>query len=129
MAETCKDNKCPTHGTLKLHGRLFTGTVMSAKGQRTAVVEFERRAFLPKYERYERRRTKLKVHNPVCLDAKEGDIVQVQECRPISKYKSFVIVKQIGKEELFAERTALREEAKVKQEKAEKPKQVEVAKA
>lgn len=118
--KTCTDKNCPKHGTLKLHGRTFTGTVMSTKGQKTAVVEFERRAYVPKYERYERRRTRLKAHNPDCIDAQEGDIVRIKECRPLSKTKHFVITERTGKEELFAERAALREEAKITKTK-EKP--------
>lgn len=120
MAENkCTDTNCPQHGTLKVHGRLFTATVVSAKAQRTAVVEFERKAHVPKYERYERRKTRIKAHNPDCLDAKEGDIVRIQECRPLSKTKNFVITQRVGKEALFADIAARREQAKIPQSKRE----------
>ena len=125
MAEQCTDNHCPTHGTTKVHGRLFTATVLSTRAQKTAIVEWERRYHVPKYERYERRKTKLNVHNPDCLNAKAGDIVKITECRPISKTKHFVITEKLGSERLFAERAALMQEAKVKVDKAAKAKEAE----
>src|SRR3989344_7401225 len=80
----CNDIKCPLHGKLSVRGRQFTGTVVSAKMRKTAVIEFARLGFLKKYERYEKRRTKLKVHNPECINAKDGDVVKIMECRPLS---------------------------------------------
>jgi len=62
--QKCADINCPFHGKLSVRGRQFTGTVISAKMRKTAVIEFERLNFLKKYERYEKRRTRLKVHNP-----------------------------------------------------------------
>ncbi len=122
MAETCKDTHCPKHGTVRVHGRAFTATVVSARAPKTAIVEWERRYHVPKYERYERRVTKINVHSPDCIDAKAGDIVRIIECRPISKSKHFVIMEKTGTERLFAERAALMQEAKVKIEKAPKAK-------
>ncbi len=88
----CNDSKCPFHGSLKLRGRIFTGKVVSAKMQRSAVVQWERKRLITKFERYEKRRTKVKAHNPDCINAKQGDIVKIAECRPLSKLKSFVII-------------------------------------
>jgi len=118
MTETCKDNHCPIHGSVKTHGRALTATVMSTRAQKTAIVELERRYHVPKFERYERRKTKLNVHNPDCIDAKGGDIVRIVECRPVSKTKHFVITEKAGAERLFVERAALTQEAKVKQKKS-----------
>ena len=109
----CNDSKCPFHGSLSLRGRQFTGTVLSTKMRKTAVIEFERLYFLKKYERYEKRRTRLKVHNPMCINAKEGEIVEVMECRPLSKTKNFVIIKKVGMERGFLEKMQARESAKV----------------
>ena len=50
---------------------------------------------MPKYERYERRKSKMIVYNPECIDAKKGDVVKVAECRPLSKTKSFVVIEVI----------------------------------
>ncbi len=126
MAEKCNDAGCPKHGSIRTHGRAFTVTVLSTRAQKTAIVEWERRYLVPKYERYERRKTKLNVHNPDCVNAKSGDIVRIVECRPLSKTKHFVITEKIGAERLFAERAALMAEAKVKRK--EMPEKEEVPK-
>ena len=88
----CEDTNCPFHGTLSVRGRTFIGTVISAKAHKTATIEWKRTRFIQKYERYERRRTRLKAHNPECINAKEGDKVRIAECRPLSKTKKFVII-------------------------------------
>ncbi|MBS3157086.1 30S ribosomal protein S17 [Candidatus Woesearchaeota archaeon] len=74
------------------HGRIFVGRVKSAKAQKTAVVEWERTLYLRKYERYEKRLSKIQVHIPDSIEVKEGDIVKIAECRPLSKTKHFVII-------------------------------------
>lgn len=91
----CADSNCPFHGKLRLHGRRLSGVVSSAKMRRTANITIERMTYVRKYERYQRRKSKLKVHNPECISAKEGDKVDVIECRPLSKTKHFVIVRKI----------------------------------
>lgn len=96
--KTCDDRHCPFHGSLKARGRIFTASVIAAKSNKSATVEWERRVIIKKYERYEKRRTKIRVHNPSCIDAKEGDFVKIAECRPISKTKKFVIIEKTGKE-------------------------------
>ena len=111
--QKCIDINCPFHGKLSVRGRQFTGTVISTKMRKTAVIEFERLNFLKKYERYEKRRTKLKVHNPECINAKDGDIVDVIECRPLSKTKNFVIIKNLGQEKGFRGKMEARESSKV----------------
>ena len=115
----CNDMNCPFHGSLSVRGRQFTGTVISAKMRRTAVIEFERLNFLKKYERYEKRRTKLKVHNPDCINAKEGNVVRIVECRPLSKTKNFAIVEKLGAEKGFKEKMEAREAAKIEAKKEE----------
>jgi small subunit ribosomal protein S17 len=119
MAETCKDKHCPKHGSTKVHGRIFTATVMSSRAPKTVIVQFERRYHVPKYERYERRITSLKAHNPDCMNVKAGDIVRITECRPLSKTKQFVVTEKVGAERLFAERAERMAEAKTKQREAE----------
>ncbi len=118
-AKKCSDINCPMHGKLSVRGRQFTGTVISTKMRKTAVIEFERLQFLKKYERYEKRRTKLKVHNPECIDAKDGDVVKIVECRPLSKTKNFVIVQKLGREKGFKEKMEARESSKIETQKKE----------
>ena len=93
----CNDNFCPFHGKSKLHGRSLKGEVVSTKAHKTASIVIKRQYFLKKYERYEKRRTKIQVHNPPCINAKAGDIVKIKESRPLSKTKHFIIIEVIGK--------------------------------
>ncbi len=81
----CKDSHCPFHGSLKARGRIFTGIVVKSSMQKTVTVEWPRLFYLPKYERFEKRKTRVKSHNPECLNAKVGDEVKIMESRPISK--------------------------------------------
>jgi small subunit ribosomal protein S17 len=113
--EKCNDKNCPFHGSLRVRGRQFKGVVISSKMHNTATVEWTRTEYLPKYERYEKKRSKIKAHNPKCINASEGDIVKICGCRPLSKTKNFVIVEKIGKEKLFKERMEAEEESKVKE--------------
>jgi small subunit ribosomal protein S17 len=90
--KACDDPKCPFHGNLSVRGQVFNCTVVSDRMDSTVVVlrEFEKK--IRKYERIEKRRSKIHAHNPSCIDAKMGDKVKIAECRPISKTKSFVVV-------------------------------------
>jgi len=91
------DPKDPFHGAVKVRGRIFTGTVISAKMQKTVTVEWPLRKFNKKYERFEMRRTRVKAHNPDSVDAKEGDTVRIAETRPLSKTKNFVVIEVVKK--------------------------------
>jgi len=93
---TCTDGKCPFHGSLKVRGRKFVGKVTSTKMAKTVTVQWERQRFLPKFERFERRRTKVKAHAPPCITLREGDTVRIAETRPLSKTKSFVVIERVG---------------------------------
>ncbi|MDI6881474.1 MAG: 30S ribosomal protein S17 [Methanothermobacter sp.] len=92
----CNDPNCPFHGNLKVRGRILEGIVTSDKAERTVTVERSYYQFLPKYERYEKRRSKIKAHKPDCIDVRVGDMVKIAECRPLSKTKSFVVVEVKG---------------------------------
>lgn len=76
-------------------GRTFTGTVISAKAPLTVTVEWFRKILVPKYERFETRRSRIKAHNPQEINAKEGDMVKVQECKKLSKTKNFIIIEKL----------------------------------
>jgi small subunit ribosomal protein S17 len=92
IVPTGKDNKDPFYGLVKVRGREFTGIVISDKMMKTATIEWPRRKFNRKYERFEMRRTRVKAHNPESMNAKTGDTVRIAETRPLSKTKTFVIV-------------------------------------
>jgi len=82
----------------RTRGRTFEGIVVSDKMHRTVTVEWERRRKVAKYERYERRRSKVKAHNPDEINAKKGDLVRIMETRPISKTKNFIVIEIINQE-------------------------------
>lgn len=122
IAAECKDSKCPFHGSLKTRGRSFVGTVVSTKMQKSATVEWERRFYIRKYERFERRRSKIKAHVPDCIRLSDGDIARIIECRPLSKTINFVVIENLGKEKGYAEKMQARQEAKAEvKRKEEKP--------
>ncbi len=112
--EEQKHGKLQPKNSLSLRGRVFTGTVISARMQKTVTVEWERKHFLKKYERYEKRKSKVNAHNPESVNAKEGDVVKIMECRPISKTKNFIVVEVLGKEKGFKERMEAEEESKAR---------------
>ena len=116
MATHEAKEKLSNFGGLSLRGRAFVGTVISSKMQKTVTVEWERKHYLKKYERYERRRSRVKAHNPDTINAQEGDVVKIIECRPLSKTKNFVVIEIIGKERGFRERMEAFEESKFKKE-------------
>ena len=117
-SKSCNDINCPFHGTLKMRGKQFTGKVVSDKMQKSAIVEWVGWKYIPKYERYKRTRTKVVAHNPSCLDAKEGDLVRIGECRPLSKTKNFVILKVLGRIDKYELEKMALEEGKHKEKAA-----------
>ena len=80
-------------------GYPFRAIVVSDKMRNSVVVvrQFVRK--ITKYERYEKRTTRLTVHNPESIGAKTGDEVVVQNCRPISKTKSHTIISVVERSE------------------------------
>lgn len=91
----CEDKNCPFHGDISVRGSVFVGKVESTAMEKSATVRWEHSEKIPKYERYERRNTKITVHVPDCLDIEEGDQVKVVETKPISKTKSSVAVEKV----------------------------------
>lgn len=93
--KTCDNANCPFHGMLPVRGKILEGTVVSDKAQKTAIVERNYLHYIPKYERYERRHSRIAAYNPECISAKTGDRVRIAECRPLSKTKAFVVVEKV----------------------------------
>ena len=71
--------------------RILQGTVVSDKGDKTVVVKVERRVKHPLYAKIIRLSKKYHAHDEHNL-YELGDMVTIQECRPISKTKSWVVV-------------------------------------
>lgn len=95
---TCNDAKCALHGKIEARGRTFIGVVISDRMQKTVTVEWPRLFYIPKFERYEKRRSRVKAHNPPCISAKVGDMVKIAECRPIAKTIAFVVIEKLAGE-------------------------------
>ena len=93
----CDDPNCPFHGHLKVRGQILEGVVISDKMEKTVVVEREYLRYVKKYERYEKRKTKIHARLPDCMkdDVAVGDLILIAETRPISKMIHFVVSKVI----------------------------------
>ncbi len=72
--------------------KVFSGVVVSDKMTDTAIVKIESYKKHPKYQKYIKKTKRIAAHNPENF-AKEGDRVKVQENKPISKTKRFIIIK------------------------------------
>lgn len=86
---------------VKLRGKTFEGTVINKLHGRVTI-EFERLVYMSKYERYEKRKTKIHARLPKELESQinVGDWIEVAECRPLSKIIKAVVTKKIrGMEE------------------------------
>ena len=77
-------------------GRTVTGKVVSNKMDKSATVLIERKVKHPVYGKYIRRSTKLHVHDAdnAC---QQGDIVIIEQCRPLSRTKSWRLVEIVGR--------------------------------
>ncbi len=97
-AEDCKDQSCPYHGTTRIRGKITQGVVVSKKSKNTVIIRRDYVQFIKKYQRYERRNTRLACHLPDCLlsEIEIGDLVKVGESRKISKSKAFIILEKIS---------------------------------
>jgi small subunit ribosomal protein S17 len=71
--------------------RVLQGVVVSDKSDKTVVVLVERRVMHPIYKKFIRRSKKYMAHDDANA-CKIGDVVQIEECRPISKSKRWQVV-------------------------------------
>ncbi|URJ29244.1 30S ribosomal protein S17 [Blochmannia endosymbiont of Camponotus modoc] len=76
--------------------RILLGRVCNKKMNKSVVVSIERLIKHSTYEKFIKRTTKLHVHDPK-NETNVGDLVEVQECRPISKTKSWILTSIIKK--------------------------------
>jgi small subunit ribosomal protein S17 len=76
--------------------RTLTGRVISNKMDKTVTVAVERKVAHPKYGKYVKKTTKLHVHDEK-NQCQEGDVVEIQECRPLSKTKAWKLVAVVEK--------------------------------
>jgi len=76
--------------------RTLTGRVVSNKMQKTIAVEIERLVKHPQYGKFVRRTTKLLAHDESGA-SKEGDLVTITPCRPMSRHKSWRLLEVVEK--------------------------------
>jgi len=76
--------------------RIQTGSLVSDKMDKSATVLIERKVKHPIYGKFMRKSTKFHIHDEN-NDCGVGDTVQISECRPMSKTKSWTLVKIVSK--------------------------------
>lgn len=74
--------------------RILQGVVVSDKNAKTIVVQVERRLTHPVLKKTVRRTTKFHAHDENNT-AKVGDIVRIQECRPVSRNKRWTLLEKV----------------------------------
>ncbi|MGC9529725.1 MAG: 30S ribosomal protein S17 [Candidatus Bipolaricaulaceae bacterium] len=74
------------------------GRVISDRMQKTVVVEEDRLMRHPRYRKYVRRRTKYYVHD-ADQQARVGDVVRIEETRPLSRLKRWRLVEIVKRAE------------------------------
>lgn len=75
--------------------RILQGTVVSDKADKTVTVLVERKVQHPLYRKIIRRSKKYHAHDENNA-IREGDIVRIEECSPISRTKTWRVVGKIG---------------------------------
>ncbi|ANF17216.1 30S ribosomal protein S17 [Buchnera aphidicola (Schlechtendalia chinensis)] len=76
--------------------RTLSGYVISNKMEKSLVISIERIIKHPLYKKFIRRTTKFHVHDEK-NECSLGDVVEIRECRPISKTKSWTLVRIVKK--------------------------------
>ena len=75
--------------------RVLTGRVTSDKMDKTVTVLVDRRVMHPLYKKFIRRSKKYAAHDEANV-CKIGDLVRIEECRPISKRKTWLVIERNG---------------------------------
>lgn len=86
------DKKCPFTGNVSIRGKILKGLVISTKMKNTIVVRRDYLHYISKYRRFEKRHKNIASHCSPAFSVKEGDVVTLGECRPLSKTVRFNVV-------------------------------------
>ncbi len=78
--------------------KTLTASVVSKSGNKSVTVAIDYKVRHPKYGKYVKRRTKLAVHDEHNQGG-VGDVVEIAQCRPLSKSKSWRLLKVVEKAE------------------------------
>ena len=76
--------------------RTLQGVVTSCAGDKSATIMIERRIKHPIYGKFIKRSTKIHLHDEA-NECNKGDTILIEECRPMSKTKSWKLVKIVEK--------------------------------
>jgi small subunit ribosomal protein S17 len=76
--------------------KTLTGVVISNSGNKSVKIALDYKIKHPKYGKYIKRRTKIGVHDEFNQSG-VGDVIEIAECRPRSKTKSWRLVKVVKK--------------------------------
>ena len=76
--------------------RTIQGVVTSNAGDKSATISVERRIKHPLYGKYIKRSSKIRIHDEN-NECNKGDTILVEQCRPMSKTKSWRLVKVVSK--------------------------------
>jgi small subunit ribosomal protein S17 len=82
-----------TQDTVK---RTLQGVVTSNAGDKSATIMIERRIKHPIYGKFVKRSTKIRLHDEN-NECNKGDVILIEECRPMSRTKSWKLVKIVEK--------------------------------
>jgi len=95
--EKSLESKMVVGTPISTHGRIFKGKVIK-KFPGRVVIEFERTVYVPKYERFYKKKTRLHARLPPNIDVNLNDIIKIAECRPISKLVHFIVIGKVIQE-------------------------------
>lgn len=79
---------------VSVRGRIFEGFV-TRKFPTRVVMEFERTVYIPKYQRFTKKKTRLHARLPHAMAVSVGDYIRIRECRPLSKIIHFVVIEKL----------------------------------
>ena len=81
---------------IKTRGRVFEG-IVAKKFPKRVVIEFERIAYVQKYERFYKKITRIhaRLSENMEKEVNVGDLVRVQECRPLSKIIHHLVIAKV----------------------------------
>ena len=86
------DIKCPFTGDVSIRGKILRGVCTSTKMRRTIIIRRDYLQWIRKYKRFEKRHSKIPAHVSPAFHVKEGDLITIAECRPLSKTVHFNVI-------------------------------------
>ena len=93
---TATDDSMNKTASAEVVQRTLSGVVTSDAMDKSITIMIERKIKHPVYGKYIKRSTKLHVHDEK-NECTKGDTVVIEQCRPISKTKSWRLVKVVEK--------------------------------